>query len=116
MGAQERIKNFLSISEAAATVGDYTGAAIEPVGIDNIGVHVLWSGGSGSPAGTVAIHASIDGTNYTALTLNDTPTITGNSGALLINVNQFPFPYLRPVVTLSSGTMVLTARISGAGV
>lgn len=82
--------------------------------IDNVGLQVVWSNGSGVPAGTVTVAASNDGISYSDLTLSTTPVITGNSGNLLISLNQVPFSFLKATVTMSAGTVDVVVLASGA--
>lgn len=108
-----KLQGVTILNEAAATVGTYTSnPPVELEVIQNVGIQVNWSGGSGGPAGTISVECSNDNLTYTALTLSAVPTITGNSGSILINLNQVPFSWVRIVVTITAGTMALVAKLS----
>lgn len=92
-----------------------TSSGIQTLNSDNIGIQVIWTG---TPTGTLSVQASntaslgADGTvsggtwsNYTATV----PTIAGSAGNGLINLNQFPFAFMRLIYTASSGSGGLTA-------
>lgn len=53
--------------------------------------------------GTFGVEASIDGNQWQALTISPTPSISGSNDVVLINLNQLPFPYVRPIYTSLSG-------------
>lgn len=76
---------------------------------DNIGLQFEYSG---TPTGTFAVLGSVDNTNFYPLTFNPTlQTPTGSSGGFLLNLNQFPWPFLQVSYTASSGTGVLNVFI-----
>lgn len=107
-----RFDNGQILSTTALTTNATT-SVVRPVNVDNIGLQVIWSAGSGSPAGTVAVNASNDGVNYTTLTLSSVPAISGNSGTLLIDINQFPFTYLTATITMSAGSITAVVKATG---
>lgn len=110
---KSRIDKSVLLSTTALT----TSAVSTPLSlkkIDNVGIQVVWSAGSGSPAGTVTVGASNDGISYSDLTLSATPVITGNSGNLLISLNQVPFSFIRATVTMSAGSITAVVTASGA--
>jgi hypothetical protein len=78
--------------------------------LDNIGFQFVWTG---TPTGTIAVLASIDGINFTALDFS--PVITqpaGSASSSLANVNQFPFKWIKVTYTRESGSGSLTAWMS----
>lgn len=81
---------------------------------DNIGIQATWTG---TPTGTIEVDGSNDGTNFYALTFN--PAISqpaGVAGGFLININQYPFAYLKVLYTKTSGTGTLDAYLVAKGV
>lgn len=62
--------------------------------------------------GTFGVEASIDGILWQALPVSPTPSVAGVSTVVLINLNQLPFPYVRPVYTTVSGTGTCDGYIS----
>lgn len=89
-------------------------AAINMINVDNAGIEIAWTG---TPTGTLSVQgsvsAAIDQPSVTVawndLTFN--PAITqpaGSAGGYLINLNQFPFPYLRFKYVNASGVGVLS--------
>jgi hypothetical protein len=79
---------------------------------DNEGLEITWSG---TPTGVISIAGSVSqalplnaGVNFYALTFN--PILAqpaGSAGGYLIDLNQFPFPYMQfqYVNTSGSGTL-----------
>lgn len=109
-------KNFIVnsvIGSQTAVTSTLTSSTVSVYTLDNLGIQVVWSNGASTPAGTIAVQASIDGKNFTALTLSSTPAISGNSGNLLISINQFPYSYMKVVVTMSAGQADLVINYSG---
>ena len=107
------VDNVTILTQAALTGATATSAPVRVGTIDNLGFQVTWSAGSGSPAGTCSVEASNDGTNYGVLTLSATPTISGNSGTLLIGITQFPFSWVRVKVTMTVGQIDVFVKYSG---
>lgn len=91
-----------------------TSANMPVMFMDNIGVQVNWSAGS-SPVGVIQVQASLDGVNFDALDFGSVINITGNSGSLLININQIPYNQIRVqyIKTSGSGTLdvYMTAKM-----
>lgn len=78
--------------------------------LDNLGFQFVWTG---TPTGTIAVVASIDGVNFTALDFS--PAISqpsGSASSSLANVNQFPFKWVKVTYTRSSGSGSLTVYYS----
>ena len=107
------VDNATILTQAALTGATATSTAIRIGSVDNLGFQVTWSAGSGGPAGTCSVEASNDNVNYAALTLDTTPVITGNSGTLLININQFPFSWVRVKATMTVGQVDVVVKYSG---
>jgi hypothetical protein len=83
---------------------------------DNTGLEVTWTG---TPTGTLSVLGSCSAAivqaavvNYYALTFN--PAISqpaGSAGGFLINLNQFPFPFMEVQYVNSSGSGVLNVYL-----
>ena len=74
---------------------------------DNQGLEISWTG---TAVGTIEVQGSTSGTNFYSLTFN--PVLTqpaGTAGGYLIDLNQFPWPYLMIKYTNASGSGSLTA-------
>lgn len=81
---------------------------------DNVGIQVTWTG---TPTGVIEVDGSNDGTNFYSLTFN--PAISqpaGVAGGFLLDINQFPFAYIKLLYTKTSGTGVLDAYLVAKGV
>jgi hypothetical protein len=86
--------------------------------LDNIGLEITWTG---TPTGTISVLGSIsnaipgiDAVIYYALTFN--PALSqpaGSGGGYLINLNQFPWHYLKVQYVNASGTGVLDVVLFG---
>lgn len=84
--------------------------------VGGVSFDVAWSGGSGSPAGTLSLEVSNAdtppglATAAVALPLANTPSaITGNSGTSGVDAPLTGFRWVRVVATVSAGTFTLTA-------
>jgi hypothetical protein len=72
---------------------------------DNIGLQVTWTG---TPTGIIQVLGSVDGVTFYALTFN--PVLTqpaGSAGGYLIDLNQFPWPFLQVTYAQTSGAGTL---------
>lgn len=122
------LKNFYAIGDTTETPSNWpaakvsgsmaasiTGPTTEIDIMDNLCYIVKWT--SSDAVGTFSVEGSIDGTTYVPLTFDpglEAPA--SNNGAILININQAPFPKIRFVYTRTSGTGTLDVRLSGKGV
>ncbi len=88
---------------------DITGTATDVTYLDNVGYQVIFTG---TPTGTFSVEGTIDGENWTALSIRDAdnlePSASGSAGSLMINLNQIPYRSVRPVYTATSGSGSLT--------
>ena len=76
---------------------------------DNIGLQISWTG---TPTGVISIQGSVDGVNFASLTFS--PAITqpaGSANSILVNLNQFPWPYLQVQYVNSSGSGTLNVLL-----
>lgn len=114
------VKNYVLIDNEAMD-GNITSTAIDVLQTDNLGLQVKWT--SSDAVGTIAVEGSINydphfGTgDFYALTFD--PVLTqpnSNNGGYLININQFPWPYLRVTYTRSSGDGTLLVNLSAKGI
>lgn len=85
-----------------------TSAATNVTYTDVVGYQLKWTG---TPTGTFDVEATVDGTNWEALTLSPAPQATGAAGGTLINLNQVPYAQVRLKYTRTSGTGNLTAWV-----
>lgn len=104
------------LSQAGLTGATATSTAVELEQVQNVGLQITWSAGSGGPSGTASVECSNDGINYAALTLSSVPTITGNSGTVVVNLNQLPFIWVRCKVTMTVGTITISVLAAGKSV
>lgn len=77
--------------------------------MDNLGLQVSFVG---TMTGTLSVEGSVDKVNFDALTFN--PVLgqpAGSATRYLIDINQFPWPWLRVSYTNSSGSGTLTVGI-----
>ena len=112
MSGRKNIINANHLFTETAVVADKTTNPIDVSHLDNIAVQVNWSAGASSPAATVVVKASVDGTNYVDLVLDSVPTITGNSGSVLINLNQLPFNFVKFFVDWTAGSYTLDVWVT----
>ncbi len=88
-----------------------------------ISYDVSWTSVSGNPVGTMAVQVSntysqnADGTvrnagNWTTLTLSVTPTVSGNTGNGMIDVDATGCYAIRLVYNRTSGTGTMNATIA----
>lgn len=92
-------------------------AGVNTESVDNVGVELSWTG---TPSGAWKIQASnssTDGSNGTwtdlSMTIGSQPT--GAAGGFLLDLNQFPFKYVRIVYTKTSGTGTANAYLYAKG-
>lgn len=79
------------------------------INTDNQGLEITWTG---TPTGTISVYGSVSGINFYSLTFN--PVITqpaGAAGGYLIDISQYPWPYMYVAYTNSSGTGALSIWI-----
>lgn len=92
--------------------------------VDNVGIQLNFTG---SPTGTFSVQVSADHTedvnknvivagHWESLTLSPTPTASGTSGDIYIDLNQLSAPWVRIVYTRSSGTGSLDAYVTGKAI
>lgn len=104
------------LSQVGLTGATATSTAVELEQISNVGLQMTWSAGSGGPAGTMSVECSNDGLNWGVFTLAAVPTITGNSGTVVANLNQLPFMWVRCKVTMTVGTVTVNVFAAGKSV
>jgi hypothetical protein len=117
MGSTKSVVKNIPLISAVSMGATITSSVIDVLQTDNIGLQVTWT--SANAVGTITVEGSVDydphfetGTFY-ALTFD--PVLTqpnSDNGGYLVNINQFPWPYVRVVYTRSSGTGTLTVNIS----
>lgn len=114
MSGKSFVKPYQTITSGDMT-GNLTSLVTNAQIQDNIGIQVQWT--SSDAIGVIAVEASINGTDYYALTF--TPALTqpaSNNGGYLINLNQLPYVYYRVTYTATSGTGTLNAWATSKGI
>lgn len=97
---------------------DITGPVTDVQWLDNMGLQVIWT--SSDAVGTIEVQGSnnwdphLQTGDFEALTFSpalDQPA--SDNGSYLVNVNQFPFKYLRVFYDRSSGSGTLKVWLTG---
>ncbi len=99
--------NIYHLINAGSMTGTATilSSAQNVVNFDNLGLQVDWTS---TAVGTLSVLGSVDGVTFHALTFS--PALSqpaGTAGGYIIDLNQFPWPYLQVkyVNSSSSGTL-----------
>lgn len=81
---------------------------------DNAGYQVTFTG---TPTGSFFVDATINGTDWSALSFSPAPAASGAADSFLINMNQLPYHKirLRYVPTSGSGTLNAWAIVKRLG-
>ena len=116
------IREFVSIPGVATNMAADIISPVTNVEIlDNIGFQVTWT--SANAVGVIAIEGSIDWDEHlqtgTFYALTFTPALAqpaSNNGGYLIDVNQFPYPWIRAHYTATSGTGELEILLSAKAI
>lgn len=82
-------------------------SAFDVTYLDSVSIQVIWSNGSGSPAGNIEVDATLDGTTWTNITLSPVPAVSGNSGSALIQLSNVAYDKIRCRWQRSAGTIDL---------
>lgn len=78
--------------------------------VDNIGIELSWTG---TPTGTFSIEASNSQLAWITLTFNTALTQpAGSANSIGLDINQFPFYYIRITYTNASGTGAANAYVT----
>lgn len=109
-------KNVLA-PYAVVSAGDMSGNLTSKVTVinylDNLCYQLVWTG---TPTGTFQVEVSLDGINWTALTLSPVPAASGSAGSYYVDLNQLSASFVRIKYVFGSGTGTLTATVSGKSV
>lgn len=118
MGFKKTNQFWLIQSGSMTGTATLTSVAQNLQNFDNIGLEITWTG---TPTGTISILGSVSAAfpaastvSYYALSFN--PGLTqpaGSAGGYLIDLNQFPFPYMKVQYVNSSSTGTLNAYLYG---
>lgn len=81
--------------------------------VDGVTIQAVWTG---TPNGTFAINASVDGTDWTPLAYSNPFTASGSAGNFLTTITLSGIQQIQVVYTPSSGSGTLNAYIAGAAV
>lgn len=111
LGVQS-FKNINAVSMGA----DITSVVTDVTMVDNIGIYVKWT--SANAIGVLSIQGSINWDAHLSLgdweDLTFDPALTqpnSDNGDYLININQFPYPFIRVFYDRTSGTGTLSTWI-----
>lgn len=112
---KNQIKSY-TLLDAVSLSSSIASAAEDVQFLDNIGLNIDWTG---NPTGTITIEGSNSTTASTFKSLTFDPVLTqpaGTSGGYLVNLNQFPWSYVRVAYARSSGTGTLTVTLAAKSV
>jgi hypothetical protein len=98
------------ISAGDMSAASITSPTIPFLGIDNINIQCVWTG---TPTGTFAINVSLDGTNWTALTISPSLSAAGSASNFDLDLNQLGAAYFQVVYTKSGSTGTLNCMSYG---
>ena len=113
----KKINYFWLIQNGSMTgTSTLTSSAQNLINFDNVGLEVIWTG---TPHGTFSVLGSVSAAviaapaiNYYALSFNPGLSVaSGVAGGFLIDLNQFPFPYMQFQYVNSSSTGTLNVYL-----
>jgi hypothetical protein len=113
----KKINQFWLVQNGSMTgTSTITSSAQNISNLDNVGLEVTWTG---TPNGTFGVLGSVSAAipnapavNFYGLTFNPAlGAATGSAGGFLIDLNQFPFPFMKFQYTNSSSTGTLNVYI-----
>lgn len=102
------LKNETVLSSVLMTA-DRTSSSVDIGECVGFAVHCIWTG---TPAGTIKIQGSNDGTNFADI---DSQAAGGGAGQKMFNLSNQMYKYARVVYTFTSSTGSLTAHMSLKG-
>ena len=94
------VKLLTSQSMAA----NFNTAATTVTFLDNVGYQINVT--TSNSTGTFAVQGSLDSVNWASLSLSGTPVAAAANDVIVININQFPFTYIR---------LAYTSTVAGTG-
>lgn len=121
-GRKNNLRKFKNISSGDMSAASITSLVTNIQWLDNVGIQLNWTGTS--PVGTVSVEVSADyeqddqgnvtnAGNWVAITLSPTPSVSGNSGSIYLDLNQLSAPWIRTKYTKVSGIGTLNSFITG---
>lgn len=112
MSIRENTFNGL-ILENGDMSGNLTSTTIDTSRVSSVVFYASWTG---SPAGTLKLQVSIDGTNY--VDLPDSPVIVSGASDFMWNVTDTNYDQIKLVyqATSGSGSLNVKANIKGFGI
>lgn len=113
MSRKNTIKGYKVITDGDMS-GNLTSEVTNIINLDNIGYLVEWVGSS--PEGEITVEVQSGPSGWLPLDFGSTIAVSGNTGNLIINVNQSPFENLRLVYTATSGSGTLNVTLSSKSV
>lgn len=78
--------------------------------LDNVGYLVEWSGTS--PSGTISVEVQSGPSGWCPLDFGSPISVSGNSGSIVLNINQIPFENIRVSYAATSGSGLLNVTLS----
>ncbi len=120
-GRKSNLSTFQNIVAGDMSQTTITSTVTNIEFLDNIGIQLNWSGTS--PVGTAQVQVSADyeqdmfgnvtnAGHWVAMTLSPSPSISGNTGSIYIDINQHSAPWMRVVYTKGSGVGTLNGFIT----
>jgi hypothetical protein len=88
--------------------GDLTSDPVDVTYSDNVGMQLIFSG---SPTGVFYVQGTIDGSNWSNLSFDTTPTAAGSADTHLLNMTQIPYRKVRLFYDRTSGTGTLNVHV-----
>jgi hypothetical protein len=115
MGATKFLEPYQLVADASMGA-DVTSAPSFAKRLDNIGIHIEWTG---APQGTFSVEATVQepsANKWFALTFSPVLTAPGGApGDMGINLNQLPYTAFRVKFTRTSGTGTMNVWIDAKG-
>ena len=87
---------------------DVTSDPVDVTYSDNVGIQLIFTG---TPTGVFYVQGTIDGTNWSNLSFDSTPSASGADDTHLLNMTQIPYRKIRVFYDRTSGTGTLNAHV-----
>ena len=98
-----RVTKPFKILDAQALSASFQSASMQTGWVDNIGIQLNVT--TSANTGQFAIQGSNDNTNWANVTVSPSiPALAGANTVILVNINQWPFEYIRIGFTLGTRT------------
>jgi hypothetical protein len=110
MSRKSVIRGYKVITDGDMT-GNLTSAETNVTNLDNVGYLVEWSDGA-TPVGTITVEVQSGPSGWCALDFGSPIAVSGNSGSIVLNINQIPFENIRLNYVAGSGGATLNVTLS----